>query len=123
MGAVAFMAMLGVWPAGADDHLVSAAAQQQRLAQQAGARAADVAFLEDALSAPVARRTAEALGANVDHVRAALPALSDVELRGLAERARALRSDPAAGLDHDIHDLLVILIIVAIVVVVLKAVD
>ena len=119
----AFVAVLAVAPVRAADHLVSATTRHERLAEATSARRADIALLGEALSSTAARDSVAALGLDVEGVRAALPALSDAELRDLAARARALGSDPAAGLDKDIHDLLVIFLVVAIVLVVLKAVD
>ena len=55
-------------------------------------------------------------------MRAAAARLSEAERSDLLQRAEQLTADPAAGLDSDIHQLLVILLIVVIVVVLLDAV-
>lgn len=104
-------------------HVVSRELIQQRLAASAATRSQDVALVQELLGRPQARRIASALGADLASVRAAVPALSDDELRDLARRAAALQTDPVAGLDHDIQQLLIIFLIVAIVVLVLEAVD
>lgn len=106
----------------AEDHLVSLEAAQSRLSEVTRSRSHDVATLERALSTPRAASTARALGADVREVRGAVASLGDRELRELASRAAALEADPVAGLDKDIHDLLIVFLIVAIVIVVLKAV-
>jgi ABC-type tungstate transport system substrate-binding protein len=59
----------------------------------------------------------------VDVLRAALPALSDAELRDLAARAAVLETDPLGAMDQDIKLLVIILLIALIVVVILSAVD
>ncbi len=120
---VTVLAGVPCWPAFAADHLVSSTAQDRRLAEHAKDRASDVAALEEVLSSATAERAAASIGADLSRVRTAVPTLSDAELRDLAERARAVGVDPVAGLDHDIHQLLVIFLIVAIVILVLKAVD
>ena len=56
-------------------------------------------------------------------MRAAVDTLDDRDLADLATRARTLRLDPRAGIDKDIHDLLVLFLIIAIVILVLQAVD
>jgi hypothetical protein len=56
-------------------------------------------------------------------LQSGLAALSSTELRQLAERAAALRGDPAAGLSSDVNTLLIIFLVVAIVILVLQAVD
>lgn len=107
----------------AEEHLVSSEAASTRLAQAAALRAHDQATLDGVLATPAAGRAAATVGADLAVVRATVPTLSDVELRDLARRANALRTDPAAGLDHDVQQLLVVFLIVAIVILVIKAVD
>ncbi len=107
----------------AQEHLVSPESADARLAEAATQRAHDRAVLEAALARPAATRVATALGADLDTVRRAVPTLSDADLRDLARRAEALRSDPVAGLDHDVEQLLVVFLIVAIVILVIQAVD
>lgn len=110
-------------PASAEDHLVSPEAASARLAEAATLRERQLALLDRTLSSPAAAQAVAALGTDIGRVRAALPALSDAELKDLATRAAALDMDPVAGMDADIRTLLIIFLIVAIVILVLKAVD
>ena len=107
----------------ADDHLASQAEASQRLAAAAQAGAAERASLARVLATQDAERTARQLGVDIRDVRGAAATLTEAEARELAERASALRSDPGAGLSHDVDHLLVVFLIVAIVILVLKAVD
>ncbi len=107
----------------AQDHLVSTTSVDERLRDAGAARQADVQALDAVLASPAATRAGEALGQDTARLRAGLGALSDGELRDLAVRAEALRSDPAAGLSGDVNQLLIIFLIVAIVILVLQAVD
>lgn len=123
--ALALAAGLLVAPesARAQEHLVSPEIVDARLVQSTAQRGRDVAVLDAALDGPVAARAAATIGADLDGVRRAIPALSDADLRDLAQRAQALSADPAAGLDHDVEQLLVVFLIVAIVILVIQAVD
>jgi hypothetical protein len=118
----AIVAATAGWAAAAD-HLVSADDVQAQLAGAAAQRRQDVASIEDTLESPLARDAAASMGVDLGRLRAAVPALSDADLRDLAARAAALQSDPVAGLDADIKQLLTIFLIVAIVILVLQAVD
>jgi hypothetical protein len=106
-----------------DDHLVSRDETSARLAAAADVRRADLAAVEDLLSSREAVTAAASLHADLRQVRSAAATLSDAELRDLATRAEALRSDPPAGLSRDVEQLLVVFLIVAIVILVIKAVD
>ena len=106
----------------ADDHLVSRDAAASQLRAAAVTRRADLGAVEKALSTPEARRASAALGVDIRQVKGAAGALTDSELRDLAVRASALDADPAAGLSHDVDQLLVVFLIVAIVILVIKAV-
>ncbi len=108
-------------PGRAEDHLVSRGAIDVRLAEERDGRSQDLLILQSALSSPQAASFANAVGVDIVKVRAAVPSLSDGELRDLAARATALDRDPAAGLSHDVNRLLIIFLIVAIVVLLLKA--
>ncbi len=110
-------------PCRAAEHLVSPDLAQQRLAQQAQGRAADLDRVQELLASPEAAATAERLHVDLARAQAGAAVLGDSELRDLAQRARALDRDPAAGLDSDVRQLLVIFLIVAIVILVLQAVD
>lgn len=115
--------LIAAGSAGAQEHLVSSAAADARLDAAAAQRHQDEAALAAVLARPAAAQAAASVGADLETVRAAVPTLSDRELRDLARRAEALRSNPAAGLDHDVEQLLVVFLIVAIVILVIKAVD
>ena len=110
-------------PAFADDHLVSTRTAQERLQGAEAGRQRDREVVERALSSPQAEAAATAVGADLDHVRAAVGTLSDAELAEVAARAAALQTDPVSALDSDIRTLLMIFLIVAIVILVLQAVD
>jgi hypothetical protein len=118
--------MLLAGPAGArcDDHLVAPATVGQRLSGAAERRQHDVLVVESALSTPRAASAAAAIGVHVESVRAAVPSLSDGELRDLAARAEALSGDPVAGYHEAwVNDFLIIFLVVAIVILVISAVD
>jgi hypothetical protein len=110
-------------PIQAQQHVVPPEAAQARLAEAAAERARQVAAVNSVLATPEASAAVTALGQDMGRLRAAVPALSDSELRDLAVRAEALQTDPVAGLDSDIRQLLIIFLIVAIVILVLQAVD
>jgi hypothetical protein len=104
------------------DHLVPSTAAQRQLARASIEHAQDVATVERALSSPRAASAAATLGVSLDHLKAAVPTLSQSEVRDLAARASLVRTDPIAGYrSEDVDDLLVVLLVVAIVVVVLSA--
>lgn len=119
--AVLGLTLVGV-SARADEHLVGPETVAARLNSATAAREAQAAAVDDLLTSPGARHKARALGADVDQLRLRVAALSDAELADLYARVSSLKTDPAAGLDKDIHDLLVIFLIVAIVLIVLKSV-
>jgi hypothetical protein len=110
-------------PSAAETHVVSPQAVRAELEASAAQRAQDLAALNGVLASPGAAQTARRYGADIRVARQALAGLSDSELRDLAARAQSLRMDPAAGLSHDVNDLLVVFLIVAIVILVIKAVD
>lgn len=119
----AFILLAGPVGAPGADHLVAPATVGERLSGAAGQRERDVIVVDRALSTPRAASAAAAIGVHVESVRAAVPALSDAELRDLAARAEALGSDPAAGLEAWVNDFLVVFLVVAIVLLVISAVD
>ncbi len=119
----ALVIAVATWPVHASEHVLSRADVGARLAEARAARTdaqTDVAAL---LTTPAATRAAEHVGVAPARLQVALASLSDAELNELATRARALQADPTAGLDRDVHDLLVLFLIIAIVVLVLRAVD
>jgi hypothetical protein len=109
-------------PAIADDHLVPVERAGADLRAVASSRQADLASLDRFLSTPEAGKAATSLGVDLRTLKSAPRALSDAELRDLAVRSSALGTDPAAGLSHDVDQLLVVFLIVAIVILVIKAV-
>jgi hypothetical protein len=111
------------FPAAAAEHVVSPQAVTARLEAASTERAHRLQVLDSWLAAPEVGRTAALMGHDSAELRRALPALSDAELRDLAQRAQALRADPVAGLSSDVNQLLIIFLIVAIVVLVLQAVN
>jgi predicted ATPase len=109
--------------ASAGDHLVTLRAADERVQEAAVVRQADANAVDAVLARPEAKRAIEVLGQDPERLRAAVAALSDGELRDLAQRAQALRADPTAALSGDVNQLLIIFLIVAIVILVLQAVD
>ncbi len=108
------ISMLFAVPAArAEDHLVTREAVQQRLADAATDRARNLASLEGVLASPRAGKAAAVAGVDLDSVRTSLPRLSDAELRDLARRAAALKSDPVAGHYHEEEETLVFIIVIA----------
>ena len=116
------IALIAVGRAGAGEHLVTQEAVQGRLVEGPAARTRDIAAVDRLLSSAPATKAARRLGVPVSHVRAALPTLSDGDLVDLAARAKTLEMDPAAGLSHDVNQLLIIFLIVALVILLIKAV-
>lgn len=114
--------LFAVPTARAGDHLVSRGAVDQRLAEAATERAANLASLEGLLSSPRAGKAAAMAGVDLDRVRTSLPRLSDADLRDLSRRAAALESDPVAGHYHEAEDALVFVIVIAAAALVLIAV-
>jgi hypothetical protein len=108
-------------PGRTEEHVVSRPIIEGRLAEERDSRGRDLAILQGALSSPRAAAAATTMRVDIVAMRAALPSLSDGELRDLAARAAALDRDPAAGLSSDVDRLLIIFLIVAIVVLLIKA--
>jgi hypothetical protein len=123
LGFVLGFMIVAATPVGAAEHVVSRLDVAARLAEARTLRQADLSSVDALLATPAAVTAAARAGLDVARVRAAVGALDDAELHELAVRASALRSDPTAGLDRDIHDLLVLFLIIAIVVLVLQAVN
>jgi hypothetical protein len=117
------VALLAADAARAGDHLVTLREAEGRLAQAEVDRQRDLGRVDAVLATDTARQAAAVVGADVDVLRAALPALSDAELRDLAARAAVLETDPLGAMDQDIKLLVIILLIALIVVVILSAVD
>ncbi len=88
--------MVTVPRAQAAPHVVSSQMTAARLLDNAKSREEKIRLFQDALAQPEVQRQAQAQGANVDKLRAAIPHLSDKELSNLAERARNAK-DVAAG--------------------------
>jgi hypothetical protein len=79
----------------ADDHLVAPRQVGEALADAALRRGSDLARLDRLLSTPEAEQGRGVL--RVSLARAALPSLTDSELRDLSVRIEALEADPVAG--------------------------
>ena len=121
---VAVAATLLSCPAGyGADHIAAPGAIQERLAEAAAQRTADLAGVDAVLATPLAEETAAKMGTDIGRVRAAVPSLSDAELADLSARAAALQSDPVAGMDRQMRLLLMIALILVIIVLVLAIVD
>jgi hypothetical protein len=114
---------LAVRPCGAADHVLAPGEAQRAAAAAAGRRAFDLEAVSAVLATPEALATGRALGVDAERLASTAAALSDAELAELAARARALGTDPVAGLDPDVRQLLIIFLIVAIVILVFQAVD
>jgi len=103
------------------DHVVQPNDLKARLGARASERQSDLATVDRVLRSEKANLVAARMGTDLSRVREALPSLTDIELRDLASRADKLQTDPAAGLTHDVEELLIIFLIVAIVILVIKA--
>ena len=108
-----------------DEHLVTKTATEARLAQAASQRAKDTRLLQDVFSTPQAAAAAGKLGVSIDRTRAAVPLLSDRELRDLATRAAALGANPVSGHygDYAYHDFMMIFLLVVLVAAVIVIAD
>jgi hypothetical protein len=91
--------MAGFAPAGlrAAEHIVPAEALTLRLEASSAQRAADEKALTDLFAAESSRKALASAGLDAQQVTAGVAALGSDELSRLAERARALQSDVAAG--------------------------
>lgn len=81
----------------AADHLASSSAVQERLAGAALDREQRIAAIDALLDTPQAARLGEASGIDIPQLERQVALLSDADLRELALRAEALKSDPVAG--------------------------
>jgi hypothetical protein len=70
------------------------------LAEQALERTQEVKLVQDVLDSPEARQQAGVMGLNASKLRAAVPHLSDAELKDLSLRAQGTK-DLAAGHHHN----------------------
>ena len=96
--ACAILAMLLVPARGfAQDHVVSVADVQARLAAAASERAAGLRAVESALATPAAAHAAALTHTDLDRIRRGVSSLTDAELRDVAARAQRLTVDPVAG--------------------------
>jgi len=80
----------------ATTHLVEPGQAVERLIEGAASREAKVQLFQSALGTPEARRQARSMGLNADRLRAAVPHLTDAELKDLGSRA-ANAKDLVAG--------------------------
>lgn len=97
-GLVAVKLLTSATPAPGADHLVSRNLMDTRLREASRQRAGDIAALRSFLSSVTARQAAAAVPLEPELVAGALFALSDGELRDLADRASRLETDPSAGM-------------------------
>lgn len=112
--ACAILAMLLVAARGfAQDHVVSAADVQARLAAAASERGDHLRTVESALATPAAAEAAKLVHADLDHIRRGAASLTDAELRDVAARAELLTVDPVAGA----HPVLIVLAVIGAIVV------
>jgi hypothetical protein len=104
------------------DHLVDQSQVVSRLLDGARTREERVALFLRALSTPEAQATARSIGVDPARVRAAIPQLSDAELKDLADRA-SRANDVTAGYWRRSNEGLVILgvVLVLLAVIVLVA--
>ena len=100
-------------PTTCDDHVVSRQLMEVRLAEATHQRTQSIAILRSFLSGPTGRRAAATVHLNPDSVAARLSALSDQELRDLADRATRLETDPTAGMSRGGKIALITLAVVA----------
>jgi hypothetical protein len=91
------LVLLVAVPSRAEEHLVSRSTMQARLVQVAAQRQVDLTSLRSVLTSPDGAAAASRVGVNAEALSARLAALSDPELRELAERAALLGVDPVAG--------------------------
>jgi len=97
-GLMALMVLSSATPAPCIDHLVSQHLMDIRLREASQQRAGDIATLRSFLSGPTARRAAATVHLEPDAVAGTLFALTDEELRDLADRATRLEIDPCSGM-------------------------
>ena len=99
-------------PAPGTDHVVSQQLIDIRLREASHQRAGDIATLRSFLSGPTARRAAATLHLDPDAGAGKLSALTDRELRDLADRAARLEIDPHSGMSGGVKAVLVTLAVV-----------
>lgn len=95
--AVALLLSFGTAQAASAEHLVPAADAQQRLVEATCGRAQRIVVVQSLLDTPEATQASAKLGVDLDRVKSQVALLSDDDLRDLALRAEAMRSDPVAG--------------------------
>lgn len=111
-GLMAVMLLCSATPAPCTDHVVSQQLMDIRLREASQQRAGDIATLRSFLSGTTARRAAATVHLNPDAVARKLSALSDRELRDLADRATRLDIDPHSGMGGAAKVVLVTLAVV-----------
>ena len=112
-GLIAVMLSSSATPALCTDHLVSPHLMNIRLREASQERAGDIAILRSFLSGPTAKRAAATVRLPPDALVERLFALSDEELRDLADRATRLEIDPHSGMSGVAKTVLVILAVAA----------
>jgi hypothetical protein len=109
----------GFAQAPADDHIVTSQALQLQVELSSAERQKDVATVTDFLSTPIAERAMHDSHFDATQVRAAIPTLSDRELKDLATRATDAQQKFAAG---GLTNAMLTLIIIAVVVIIVVAI-
>jgi hypothetical protein len=122
-GAMLSLLLLGAAPGAPGDHVTSAAEIQSKVVDRSAARAASLKVVKGALKGRDTAHALAILGATRSDLERGLSQMTDVELRDLAERVVALRTDPRAGLSRGENNFLIVFLVVATVLLVLAAVD
>jgi hypothetical protein len=105
----------------AQTHVVSPSDLQQATVASSQTRQANMATLDQLLSAPIGQRALKEAHADATQVKNAIANLSDQDLARLAARADKAQRDFAAGAITD-HLLLLIVIAIVIVIIIIVAV-
>ena len=111
-GLMSVLLLCSATPGPCTDHVVSLQGMDIRLREASRQRAGDIATLRLFLSGPTAGRAAATVHLDPDAVAGRLSALSDRELRDLADRAARLEIDPHAGMSGGVKAVLITLAVV-----------
>jgi len=122
-GLMATILLCYATPAPCSDHLLTADLVLARLDTARRQRDRNVADLRSFLSDPAVSRAAAAAHLDADSVATKLSALSDQELRDLADRAARIQTDPCSGLSKGVKITLIIAAIVTLSFIILVAAD
>ena len=111
-GLMSALLLCSATPGRGTDHMVFRQVMDIRLREAGQQRAGDIATLRSFLSGPTAGRAAATVHLDPAAVSGKLSALSDRELRDLADRATRLEIDPHAGMSGGVKAVLVTLAVV-----------